>query len=258
MVLEVDPQKRRISLGLKQTMANPWEAFAESHPKGTEVEGDVKNITEFGLFIGLDGDVDGMAHMSDLDWNRPGEEAIKDYKKGDHVQAVVLDVDTDKERISLGVKQLSSDPFAATKELRRGATVTCTVAAVRDNGIEVTLSTGSPGFIRRSDLSRDRSEQRPERYAVGDKLDANVMGTDNKNRRMNLSIKALELADEKEAVATYGSTDSGASLGDILGAALKERAMKGDDGDEEPAAAGDAEAEAEAPEGEDETEEKAD
>ena len=236
MVLEVDPQKRRISLGLKQTMSNPWESFAEEHPKGSEIEGDVKNITEFGMFVGLDGNVDGMVHMSDLDWSRSGEEAMRDYKKGDHVKAVVLDVDTDKERISLGIKQLSDDPFAVSKGLRKGNTVTCTVAAVHDNGLEVTMANDLRGFIRRAELSRDRSEQRPERFAVGDKVDANIMGTDNKNRRMNLSIKALELADEKEAVATYGSTDSGASLGDILGAALKERAnMAPDAGEPEPA-----------------------
>lgn len=227
MVLEVDPQKRRISLGLKQTMSNPWEAFAEQHPKGSEVEGDVKNITEFGLFIGLDGDVDGMVHMSDLDWEQSGDDAIKEFKKGDRVRAVVLDIDSEKERISLGIKQLSGDPFAASKELRRGNRVTCTVTAVNDNGLEVVLSNDLPGFIRKSDLSRDRSEQRPERFAVGDKIDANIIGTDNKNRRMNLSIKALEFAEEKEAVAAYGSSDSGASLGDILGAALKERAKLG-------------------------------
>ena len=234
MVLEVDPQKRRISLGLKQTMANPWESFAESRPKGSTIEGDVKNITEFGMFVGLDGDVDGMVHMSDLDWRRTGEDAMKDYKKGDRVKVVVLDVDTEKERISLGIKQLSDDPFAAAKALKKGQTVTCTVAAVHDNGIEVTMSNGLPGFIRKAELSRDRREQRPERFAVGDKVDANVTGSDNKNRRMNLSIKALELADEKEAVAAYGSTDSGASLGDILGAALKQRAEQ--DAGSEPAA----------------------
>jgi len=227
MVLEVDPQKRRISLGLKQTRNNPWDDFAETHPKGSEVEGEVKNITEFGMFIGLDGDVDGMVHMSDLEWERSGDDAMKDFKKGDQVKAIVLDVDPEKERISLGIKQLSSDPFAAAREFKRGDTVTCTVASVFDAGLEVTLSNGLGGFIRKTEISRDRSEQRPDRFAVGDKIDANIVAIDNKNRRVNLSIKSLEFAEEQEAVATYGSTVSGASLGDILGAALKERAEKG-------------------------------
>ncbi|WP_127145068.1 30S ribosomal protein S1 [Pelagibacterium montanilacus] len=224
MVLEVDPDKRRISLGLKQTLANPWESFSERFPVGTEIEGEVKNKTEFGLFIGLDGDVDGMVHLSDLDWNRPGEEALDDYNRGDMVKAKVLDVDIDKERISLGIKQLGSDPIeeAAGDGLRKGGVVTCTVTAVTDGGLEVQLAeTDLTAFIRRSDLSRDRSEQRPERFAVGEKLDARVTQFDRKTRRIGLSIKALEIAEEKEAVAQYGSTDSGASLGDILGAALK-------------------------------------
>jgi len=221
MILEVDPQKRRISLGLKQCMENPWEAFAEKFPVGSRVEGEVKNITEFGLFIGLDGDVDGMVHLSDLDWQRPGEDTIKDYKKGDVVAAQVLDVDQAKERISLGVKQLGTDPMEAVGDVRRGSIVTCTVTAVQDNGVEVSVGEeGMKAFIRRAELSRDRSEQRPERYAVGDKLDAMVTRFDKGSRQLTLSIKALEVKEEKEAVAQYGSTDSGASLGDILGAAL--------------------------------------
>jgi small subunit ribosomal protein S1 len=221
MVLEVDPQKRRISLGLKQCMENPWEAFAEKFPVGSRVEGEVKNITEFGLFIGLDGDVDGMVHLSDLDWQRPGEDVIKDYKKGDIVAAQVLDVDQEKERISLGVKQLGTDPIEAAGDIRRGSIVTCAVTAVQDNGIEVAVGEdGIKAFIRRAELSRDRSEQRPERYAVGDKVDAMVTRFDKGSRQLTLSIKALEVKEEKEAVAQYGSTDSGASLGDILGAAL--------------------------------------
>ncbi|MGI9400314.1 MAG: 30S ribosomal protein S1 [Rhizobiaceae bacterium] len=226
-VLEVDPSKRRISLGLKQTLDNPWEAFASTHPQGTEVEGEVKNKTEFGLFIGMEGDVDGMVHLSDLDWNRPGEEAIEDYNKGDMVKAVVLDVDVEKERISLGIKQVGGDPMAAAAEsgaIRKGAVVTCEVTEVKDNGLEVKIAdTDIMSFVKRADLSRDRDEQRPERFSVGQKVDVRVTQFDKKTRRVSVSIKALEIAEEKEAVAQYGSTDSGASLGDILGAALKER-----------------------------------
>jgi small subunit ribosomal protein S1 len=220
MVLEVDPDKRRISLGLKQCLDNPWVSFAEQHPVGTELEGEIKNITEFGLFVGLGDDIDGMVHLSDLDWNRSGEEAIKDYKKGDVVKVRVLDVDVEKERISLGIKQLGEDPFAQVGTLKRGDIVTCTVAAVQDNGIEVAVAGGLKSFIRKSDLSRDRSEQRPERFAVGDKVDAQVTSFDKAQRRLGLSVKAREIHEEKEAVAQYGSTDSGASLGDILGAAI--------------------------------------
>ena len=229
MVLEVDRNKRRISLGLKQCADNPWLSFAERYPQGTEVEGEIKNVTEFGLFIGLDGDVDGMVHLSDLDWNRSGEEAIADYKKGDVVKAVVLDVDTEKERISLGIKQLGGDPMDSAGDLRRGAVVTCEVSDVKDNGIEVKIGDqGLTAFIKRADLSRDRSEQRPERFAAGDKVDARITSIDKAARKINVSIKALEIAEEKEAVAQYGSTDSGASLGDILGAALN-KAQKDDE-----------------------------
>ena len=226
-VLEVDPAKRRISLGLKQTLDNPWDAFAAAHPAGTKVSGEVKNTTEFGLFIGLDGDVDGMVHLSDLDWNRPGEQAIEDYNRGDMVKAQVLDVDIEKERISLGIKQLGRDSVgeaATSGELRKNAVVTCEVTAVNDGGVEVRLvESGLDSFIRRSDLSRDRDEQRPERFQVGQKVDARVIQFDKKTRKVSVSIKALEIAEEKEAVAQYGSTDAGASLGDILGAALKKR-----------------------------------
>jgi len=243
-VLEVDSAKRRISLGLKQTLQNPWEAFAEKHPVGSEVEGEVKNKTEFGLFIGLDGDVDGMVHLSDLDWNKPGEQVIEDYKKGDIVRAKVLDVDMEKERISLGVKQLGGDPFAAKKpaagaedaaeagsgDLRKGLVVTCEVTEVKEGGIEVKIA-GSDltAFIKRSELARDRGDQRPERFAVGEKVDARITQFDRRARKIAVSIKALEVAEEKEAIAQYGSADSGASLGDILGAALKAR-DKGDKG----------------------------
>ena len=230
MILEVDPVKRRISLGLKQTLDNPWTVFADKYPVGAVVEGEVKNKTEFGLFIGLDGDVDGMVHLSDLDWNRPGEQVIEDYRKGDMVKATVLDVDIDKERISLGIKQLGSDPFEDSGELRRGAVVTCEVNEVKENGLEVSIvDTDLTSFMRRAELARDRSEQRPERFAVGEKFDARITQFDKKARKVSVSIKALEVAEEKEAIAQFGSTDSGASLGDILGAALKAR----EDTDEE-------------------------
>ena len=233
-VLEVDSVKRRISLGLKQTLQNPWDAFAEKHPVGSDVEGEVKNKTEFGLFIGLDGDVDGMVHLSDLDWNRPGEQAIEDYKKGDMVRARVLDVDVEKERISLGVKQLGGDPFATAGaavgeegEMRKGAIVTCEVLEVKDGGIEVKIvGSDLQSFIKRNELARDRADQRPDRFAVGEKVDARVTLFDRKARKVAVSIKALEMAEEKEAIAQYGSADSGASLGDILGAALKARETK--------------------------------
>jgi small subunit ribosomal protein S1 len=230
-VLEVDANKRRISLGLKQTQDNPWEAFAREHPVGSTIEGEIKSITEFGLFIGLGEDIDGMVHLSDLSWSKSGDEAVKDYQKGQVVQAKVLDVDPEKERVSLGIKQLQSDPMekvsaTAGGPLRKGAIVTGTVSEVNDGGIEVQLADGVKSFIRRADLSRDRSEQRPERFGKGEKVDAMVTAIDKAARRITLSIKAREMAEEKEAVAQYGSSDSGASLGDILGAALKRRSKK--------------------------------
>ena len=221
MVLDIDSSKRRVSLGLKQTQRNPWEVFAEANPEGTEVEGEVKNITEFGLFIGLEGDIDGMVHLSDLSWDERGEDAIQSYHKNDVVQAVVSEVDIEKERISLSIKNLGGDKFAeATGGVKRGTIVTVEVTAIEEGGIEVVYE-GMKSFIRRSDLSRDRAEQRPERFNVGDKVDVRITNVDSKTRRLGLSIKAREIAEEKEAVAQYGSSDSGASLGDILGAALK-------------------------------------
>ena len=223
MVLEVDEAKRRVSLGLKQTMRNPWEVFAETHPAGTEIEGEVKNITEFGLFVGLEGDIDGMVHLSDLSWDRRGEDVIQDYRKGDMVNAVVQEVDTEKERISLSIKALENDQMAeAVDGVKRGSVVTVEVTAIEDGGIEVEYN-GVKSFIRRSDLARDRQDQRPERFQVGDKVDARVTNIDTKTRRLGLSIKAREIAEEREAVEQFGSSDSGASLGDILGAALKSR-----------------------------------
>jgi small subunit ribosomal protein S1 len=226
-ILEVDPNKRRISLGLKQTQDNPWEAFAKAHPPGSTIEGEIKSITEFGLFIGLDNDIDGMVHLSDLSWDQSGEEAVKAYEKGQVVKAQVLDVDPEKERVSLGVKQLSGDPIEKAGPIKKGSVVTVTVTEVNDGGIEVALEGGAKAFIRRGDLARDRNDQRPERFGKGDKVDALVTAIDKASRKISLSIKAREVAEEKEAVAQYGSSDSGASLGDILGAALKKATKKG-------------------------------
>lgn len=226
IVLDVDASKRRVSLGLKQTAQNPWEEFVAKFPEGEVIEGEIKNITEFGLFVGLEGEIDGMVHLSDLDWDRSGEEAIQDYNKGDVVKAIVLDADAEKERISLGIKQLQKDPFMdAMDNIKKGTIVTSTVSAIEEGGLEVEID-GMKSFIRRSELSRDRSEQNPQRFSVGDKIDAKVTNIDRNARRLGLSIKALEVAEEKEAVAQYGSADSGASLGDILGAALKQQETK--------------------------------
>ncbi len=222
VVLDVDPVKRRISLGLKQTMANPWQTFVEKYPVGAEVEGEVKNITEFGLFLGLPGDIDGMVHLSDLSWDKAGEEAVADYKKGDMVKAKILDVDVEKERISLGVKQLGEDKVGTGIEgMKKGQVVTCTVKSIQEAGIEVTVAEGIPGYIRKADLARDRQDQRTDRFAVGEKVDAKITAVDKAARKLNLSIKAFEVEEEKQAMADFGSTDSGAALGEILGAALK-------------------------------------
>ena len=226
MVLELDKEKRRVSLGLKQIQGNPWLNFAETNTVGSVLEVEIKNITEFGLFVGLGNDIDGMIHLSDLDWEKAGEEALKDHKKGDLVKAKVTDIDVEKERISLSIKALERDPFdEVSKTLRKGSTITALVSKVEEAGIEVDCH-GVKGFIKRSDLSRDRNEQRPERFSEGDKVDAKVINLDKSSRKLTLSIKALELAEEKEAVEQYGSTDSGASLGDILGAALKDQDKK--------------------------------
>ncbi len=220
MVLEIDSAKRRVSLGLKQTMRNPWEVFAETHPVGTEIEGEVKNITEFGLFVGLDNDIDGMVHLSDITWEGRGEDALGDFRKSDVVKAVVTEVDVEKERISLSIKALDGSFDTAVDGVKRGSIITVEVTSIEDGGIEVEYE-GMKSFIRRSDLSRDRAEQRPERFGVGNKVDVRVTNVDSKTRKLGLSIKAREIAEEKEAVEQYGSSDSGASLGDILGAALK-------------------------------------
>jgi small subunit ribosomal protein S1 len=231
IVLEVDLEKRRISLGLKQAVGNPWEAFAATHPVGTTVEGEVKNATEFGLFVGLEGDVDGMVHMSDISWGVTGEEALALHHKGETVKAIVLDIDVEKERISLGIKQIEKGAPAvgstpSVSGLAKNATTTVTVLALTDGGLEVQAGDdGAVGFIKRGDLGRDRDEQRPDRFQVGQKFDAMVIGFD-RSKKPNFSVKALQLAEEKQAVAQYGSSDSGASLGDILGEALKARDKK--------------------------------
>jgi small subunit ribosomal protein S1 len=223
LILDVDASKRRISLGMKQCVANPWAALQEKYTVGSEVEGEVKNITEFGLFIGLTEDIDGMVHMSDISWDKSGEEAIKDYKKGMKVRAKVLDIDPEKERVSLGIKQITGDPFdESISNLKKGSVVTCEVTTVLETGIEVSLAGGLSGFIRKNELSRDRAEQRSDRFAVGEKVDAKIAQIDRGNRKITLSIKAREVDEERKAMVEYGSTDSGASLGDILGAALKQ------------------------------------
>ncbi len=229
VVLDVDSSKRRISLGLKQAQDNPWDAFVAANPIGSTVEGEVKNATEFGLFIGLDNDIDGMVHLSDLDWSVSGEEAIQRYRKGEMVKAKVLDVDVEKERVSLGIKQLGGDPVGEGDTYKKGQTVTLTVTSIESGGIEVKFGEDDApvsSFVRKSDISRDRNEQRPEKFAVGDRVDAQITGIDKATRRVSVSIKALEMADEKEAIDQFGSSDSGASLGDILGAALREKAKQ--------------------------------
>ena len=224
MVLDIDSVKRRISLGLKQCNPNPWESFKDTYAAGNEIEGEVRNITEFGLFIGLNEEIDGLVHLSDISWDVAGDEAIQSYKKGDMVKAKVLEVDVDKERISLGIKQLTEDQVGESlSNMKKGDIVTCSITAVTDGGLEVEVGEGVSGFIRRSDLSRDRGEQRPDRFAVGEKVDAQITMVDASARKLNLSIKAREMAEEKQAMAEFGSSDSGASLGDILGAALAKR-----------------------------------
>ena len=224
MVLDVDSGKRRISLGLKQVQRNPWEQFADDHPIGSEVEGEIRNITEFGLFIGLSADIDGMIHMSDLSWDEPGELAMAKFEKGEIVKAKVLDVDVEKERISLGIKQMRDDPAATLLDtVHKGDVVTCVISAIQANGIEVKVNDVLTGFIRRAELARDKTDQRPDRFAVGEKVDAKIVSVDRAARKLTLTIKGKEMEEEKQAMQEYGSSDSGASLGDILGAAIRRR-----------------------------------
>jgi small subunit ribosomal protein S1 len=224
LVLDVDLSKRRISLGLKQCTNNPWEDLSTTYPINTEIEGEIRNITEFGLFVGLNEDIDGLVHLSDISWETANEEALEGFNKGDMVKAKVLDIDINKERISLGIKQLTEDPYAGQADAyRKGEVVTCIVSTVSENGIDVKIGDSMSGFIRRTDLSRDRAEQRTDRFAVGEKVDAIVTNVDKKTRKLSLSIKARESAEEKKAMDEFGSSDSGASLGDILGAALAKK-----------------------------------
>jgi small subunit ribosomal protein S1 len=221
MVLEVDEEKRRISLGIKQCQDNPWEKFAADHKADEELEGEIRNITEFGLFVGLDEDIDGMVHLSDISWDEQGEDALKAFEKGQKVKVKILEIEPDKERVALGIKQLTKDPMGEALEgISKGSVVTGTITAVHDKGIDVEIKEGVTGTIKKSDLSRERSEQRPDRFAVGEKVDAKVTALNKKSRKLTLSIKAREIEEDKEALETFGSTESGASLGDILGAAL--------------------------------------
>lgn len=223
LVLDIDTEKRRISLGLKQCSDNPWEIFAKNHPIGTEIEGTVRSITEFGLFVGVGDTIDGMVHKDDISWGKTGDEAIAEFKKGDSVKAVIREVDVERGRVSLSMKHLEKDPFESTaREVKKGAVVTCTVTTLQESGIDVLTSTGAQGFIRKADLSRDRAEQRVDRFAEGEKVDAIVLNVDKNSRKVILSIKARELEEEKKAIAEYGGTGSGASLGDILGAAMRD------------------------------------
>jgi len=224
IILDVDEPKRRISLGLKQAQGNPWELFVEAHPVGSTIEGEIRNITEFGLFIGVGPEIDGMIHMSDISWEEAGEAAMQSYSKGQMVTAKVLDVDVEKERISLGIKQLQADPAAEVLDrVRKGDVVTCVVTKVEQNGIEVKVDDVLTGFIRRAELARDRGDQRPDKFAIGEKVDAKVTAVDRAARRLTLTIKGKEVEEEREAMREYGSADSGASLGDILGAAIRRR-----------------------------------
>ena len=224
IVLEIDVSKRRISLGIKQCIENPWKSYKDNNKTGSTIEGEIRNITEFGLFIGLSDDIDGLVHLSDLSWDGNGDELIKGFTKGDTVKAKILDIDVDKERISLGIKQLTEDQASAEIDnIRKGSTVTCTIAVISDSGLDVTVGDNIKGFIKKSDLARERNDQRTDRYGVGDKVDATVTNIDKKQRKINLSIKAREIEEEKKAMAEFGSSDSGASLGDILGAALAKK-----------------------------------
>jgi small subunit ribosomal protein S1 len=224
IVLEIDVSKRRISLGIKQCIENPWKSYKDNNKTGSTIEGEIRNITEFGLFIGLSDDIDGLVHLSDLSWDGNGDELIKGFTKGDSIKAKILDIDVDKERISLGIKQLTEDLASAEIDnIRKGSTVTCTIAVISDSGLDVTVGDNIKGFIKKNDLARERNDQRTDRYGVGDKVDATVTNIDKKQRKINLSIKAREIEEEKKAMAEFGSSDSGASLGDILGAALAKK-----------------------------------
>ena len=228
MVLEIDTFKKRLSLGIKQCVDNPWENFAQKNPIGTVLKGNIQNITDFGIFVQVDEGLDGLVHLSDIDWKVPGDIAIKDYSVGQEIEAQILDFEIDKERISLGIKQLNDDPIGDV-ELKKGSVVTCTVINTDKGGVDVEIGDGFPAFIKRNDLSMDKTEQDPSRFEVGQKVDAKIMSFDKRSRRVTLSIKSLQISDEKEAIKQYGSKDSGASLGDILGEAFDKSSEKQDD-----------------------------
>ena len=231
MVLEIDIEKKRLSLGLKQCLDNPWESFAQNNPIGTKLKGKIQNITDFGLFVQVSEELDGLVHMSDVDWRKSGPEAIKDYEVGQEIDAIIIDIEPSKERISLGIKQLDGDPMDSLDDIKKGTVVTCTVIQTQAGGIDVEIGDKIPAFIKRVDLSKDKSEQNPERFEVGRKVDAKVTSYDAKSRKISLSIKALEISDEKKAIEQYGSKDSGASLGDILGEALDKSTSSKDEDD---------------------------
>ena len=223
-VLEVDPEKRRISLGIKQCTPNPWAAYVEEHPVGSVIEGKIKNITEFGLFVGLSDEIDGMIHLSDISWDKPGEEAVKDYTKGQDIQAKIIDVDVEKERISLGIKQLTENTLAtALENIKKGDVVKAKVVAKDDKGVTVEVN-GVNATIKKADLSREKAGQNPDNFNEGDEVEAKVTSVDKKNNKLGLSIKALEVEEEKKALEEYTSASSGSSLGDVLGEALKKNA----------------------------------
>ena len=232
MVLEIDPDKKRLSLGLKQCLDNPWEDFAQKNPIGTKLSGKIQNITDFGLFVKVSEDLDGLVHMSDVDWRKSGSEAIKDFEVDQEIETIIIDIDPSKERISLGIKQLDDDPMESLDQIKKGSVVTCTVVSSQTAGIDVEIGDKVPAFIKRSDLSKDKSEQIPERFETGQKVDAKVTNYDPKSRKISLSIRALEISDEKEAIEQYGSKDSGASLGDILGEALDKNSPEKDSDNE--------------------------
>jgi small subunit ribosomal protein S1 len=221
MVLEIDEDRRRISLGMKQCMPNPWEEFAMNHKKGDRVRGQIKSITDFGIFIGLPGGIDGLVHLSDLSWSQPGEEAVRNYKKSEEVDAVVLSIDVERERISLGVKQLEGDPYSnyvASHE--KNSIVTGTVRAIDAKGAVITLDGDMEGYLRASEVSRDRVEDIRTRLKEGDSVTAMIINIDRKNRTINLSIKAKDLAEEAEAIQKHAADKSSAGTTN-LGALLK-------------------------------------
>ena len=230
MVLEIDKEKRRIALGIKQCTDNPWQVFAGSYKVGGELEGELHNITEFGLFVGLPGGIDGMVHASDIAWDKNESDSINLYRerKNQTIKVKILDIDVEKARVGLGIKQLKPDPFEGElNNIAKGEIVTCVVVGINDGGLEVTFGDKNlSGFIKRAELAREKHDQNPEQFAIEEKIDAKIIFIDKKSRKINLSIKASEMEDEKQAIENYGSSDSGATLGDILGTAIKEKQKK--------------------------------